>query len=83
AGIVGEIPELRWADLNEKYGSAVLANPRPSREQIFESARAGDPAAVEAVREFADDLATGAAALTLAIDPELLVIGGGSSPSAD
>ncbi|MFP3466814.1 ROK family protein [Leifsonia sp. SIMBA_070] len=83
AGIVGEMPELRWADLNEKYGSAVLANPRPSREQIFESARAGDPAAVEAVREFADDLATGAAALTLAIDPELLVIGGGSSPSAD
>jgi predicted NBD/HSP70 family sugar kinase len=83
AGIVGEMPELRWAELNERYGSAVLATPRPSREEIFELARAGDPAAVVAVNEFADDLATGAAAMTLAIDPELLVIGGGSSPSAD
>jgi len=83
AGIVGEMPELRWAELNERYGQAVLETPRPSREEIFERARSGDPAAAEAVREFADDLATGAAAMTLAIDPELLVIGGGSSPSAD
>lgn len=83
AGIVGEMPELRWAELNERYGAAVLGSPRPSREEIFDLARAGDPAAAEAVREFADDLATGAAAMTLAIDPELLVIGGGSSPSAD
>ncbi|WP_240183760.1 ROK family transcriptional regulator [Leifsonia aquatica] len=83
AGIVGEMPELRWQELNEQYGSSVLATPRPSRQEIFEAARAGDPAAVAAVDEFADDLATGAAALTLAIDPELLVIGGGSSPSAD
>ncbi|RDV43371.1 ROK family protein [Leifsonia sp. ku-ls] len=83
AGIVGEMPELRWAELNERYGAAVLGTPRPSREEIFALARSGDPAAAEAVREFADDLATGAAAMTLAIDPELLVIGGGSSPSAD
>ncbi|WP_314149340.1 ROK family transcriptional regulator [uncultured Leifsonia sp.] len=83
AGIVGELPELRWAELNERYGSSVLATPRPSRQEIFEAARAGDPAAVAAMTEFADDLATGAAAMTLAIDPELLVIGGGSSPGAD
>ncbi|GAA0436134.1 MULTISPECIES: ROK family transcriptional regulator [Leifsonia] len=83
AGIVGEMRELRWQELNEQYGSSVLATPRPSRQEIFEAARTGDPAAVAAVDEFADDLATGAAALTLAIDPELLVIGGGSSPSAD
>ena len=83
AGIVGEMPELRWAELNERYGSSVLASPRPSRQEIFDAARAGDPAAVAAMEEFADDLATGAAAMTLAIDPELLVIGGGSSPGAD
>jgi len=83
AGIVGEMPELKWAELNELYGRSVLADPRPSREQIFDAARAGDPAAIAAVDEFADDLATGAAALTLAIDPELLVIGGGSAPGAD
>ncbi|PJJ70833.1 putative NBD/HSP70 family sugar kinase [Diaminobutyricimonas aerilata] len=83
AGIVGEMPELKWAELNERYGTSVLSDPRPSREQIFDAARAGDPAAVVAVQEFADDLATGAAALTLALDPELLVIGGGSAPGAD
>ncbi|GAA1446193.1 ROK family transcriptional regulator [Leifsonia poae] len=83
AGIVGEMPELRWAELNELYGSSVLTSPRPSREEIFESARAGDPAALAAVDEFADDLATGAAAMVLTLDPDLVVIGGGSSPAAD
>lgn len=83
AGIVGEMPELRWSDLNERYGDSVLSVPRPSREQIFEAARTGDRAALVAVQEFADDLATGAAALALALDPELLVIGGGSAPGAD
>jgi len=83
AGIVGEMPELRWADLNERYGASVLSTPRPSREQIFDAARAGERVAMIAVDEFADDLATGAAAMTLAIDPELLIIGGGSAQGAD
>lgn len=83
AGIVGEMPELRWSRLNERYGESVLGSPRPSREQIFEAARAGDPRAMTAMDEFADDLATGAAAMTLALDPELLVVGGGSAPGAD
>ncbi|MBW9092797.1 ROK family protein [Microbacterium jejuense] len=83
AGTVGEIPELKWAELNEQYGRHALGTPRPSREQIFEMARSGDPSAIEAVTEFADDLAAGAAAMVLAIDPELLVIGGGSAPGAD
>jgi predicted NBD/HSP70 family sugar kinase len=83
AGIVGEMPEMKWVELNERYGRSILGTPRPSREQIFDAARHGDPAASAAVAEFADDLATGAAAMTLAIDPELLVIGGGSAPGAD
>lgn len=83
AGTVGEMPELKWAELNELYGQDVLSLPRPTREQIFELARQGDRAAIAAVDEFADDLATGAAAMTLAIDPELLVVGGGSAPGAD
>jgi predicted NBD/HSP70 family sugar kinase len=83
AGIVGELPQLRWLDLNEHYGTDVLPDPRPSREQIFDLARAGDPAALAATTEFADFLATGASAMVLALDPELVVIGGGSSPAAD
>jgi predicted NBD/HSP70 family sugar kinase len=83
AGIVGELPQLRWLELNELYGLDVLPDPRPSRERIFELARAGDPAAQAATDEFADFLATGASAMVLALDPELVVIGGGSSPAAD
>jgi predicted NBD/HSP70 family sugar kinase len=83
AGIVGEMPELKWAELNEQYGRSILGSPRPSRQQIFHAAREKDPAALAAVDEFADDLATGAAAMTLAIDPEVLIIGGGSAPGAD
>lgn len=83
AGTVGEMPELKWAELNEQYGRQVLGTPRPTREQIFDMARSGDRSAIEAVTEFADDLAAGAAAMVLAIDPELLVIGGGSAPGAD
>jgi predicted NBD/HSP70 family sugar kinase len=77
AGIVGEMPELRWIELNEQYGAGVLPEPRPSRERIFELAREGDLAAVAATTEFADLLATGASAMVLALDPELVVIGGG------
>lgn len=83
AGIVGEMPELRWSRLNERYGESVLGSPRPSREEIFEAARAGDRIALAAMDEFADDLATGASAMVLALDPELLVVGGGSAPGAD
>ncbi|WP_246190533.1 ROK family protein [Agromyces agglutinans] len=83
AGTVGEMPELKWAELNEQYGRDVLGSPRPTREQIFDLARSGNPAAIAAVDEFADDLAVGAAAMTLAFDPEVLVIGGGSAPGAD
>jgi len=83
AGLVGELRQLRWLDLNERYGESVLPSPRPSREQIFQAAREGEPAAVAAVEEFADFLATGTAALVLALDPQLVVIGGGSSPAAD
>jgi predicted NBD/HSP70 family sugar kinase len=83
AGIVGEMPQLRWIDLNEHYGDDVLPRPRPTRERIFELAREGDRAAIDAVTEFSDFLATGTSAMVLAFDPELVVIGGGSSRAAD
>lgn len=87
AGIVGEMPELRWSELAERPSFGAHDGPedraRFTRQEMFERARSGDPDAVAAVNSFADSLATGAAAMSLAIDPELLVIGGGSSPAAD
>ncbi|WP_329000417.1 ROK family protein [Kribbella sp. NBC_00709] len=52
-------------------------------ERVFLAARGGDPRAVEAVREYVSDLAVGASALVLTLDPQLVVIGGGFSRSAD
>jgi predicted NBD/HSP70 family sugar kinase len=52
-------------------------------ESVFIAARAGDQQAVQAVREYVRDLAVGTSALVLTLDPQLVVIGGGFSRSAD
>lgn len=52
-------------------------------ERVFLAARDGDRDAVRAVRGYVRDLAIGASALVLTLDPELVVIGGGFSRSAD
>jgi predicted NBD/HSP70 family sugar kinase len=51
--------------------------------EVFEAARQGDRTAVKAVRRYTRDIAVGVSALILTLDPELLVIGGGFSRSAD
>ncbi|MFF0342639.1 ROK family protein [Kribbella sp. NPDC004875] len=52
-------------------------------ERVFVAARAGDVAALAAVRGYVTDLAVGASALVLTLDPQMVVIGGGFSRSAD
>jgi predicted NBD/HSP70 family sugar kinase len=52
-------------------------------ERVFVAARAGDEAASAAVQAYVGDLAVGASALVLTLDPQLVVIGGGFSRSAD
>lgn len=52
-------------------------------ERVFLAARGGDVRAVEAVGDYVRDLAVGASALVLTLDPQLVVIGGGFSRSAD
>ncbi|MET9218433.1 ROK family transcriptional regulator [Streptomyces sp. NPDC008079] len=52
-------------------------------EAVFEAARAGDRKAAAVVRRYVRDVAVGTAALVLTLDPELVVIGGGFSRSAD
>jgi predicted NBD/HSP70 family sugar kinase len=68
---------------------AHVIGPRPEEsveepdEQPADTVREGDPRAVAAVETFTDDLATGAAALLLAVDPALVVVGGGLSRAGD
>jgi predicted NBD/HSP70 family sugar kinase len=59
------------------------APPAEDFERVFVAARGGDRGAERAVRNYIRDLAVGASALVLALDPELVVIGGGFSRSAD
>lgn len=52
-------------------------------KQVFEAARAGDPAAVAAVRQEGERLAHVVAAVSSVLDPDLVVLGGGVGHSAD
>ncbi|MEV6110276.1 ROK family transcriptional regulator [Streptomyces sp. NPDC051940] len=75
AGELGILPASGWPDtprrLRETWGADV--------EGLFAAARARDTKALQALRSFCDRLAQGAAALVLAVDPELVVLGGGLS----
>ena len=71
-------------------GSAVTAlataagMPAPgSPKDVFDAARAGDPAALEAVRTEATRLAHAVAAIAAMLDPALVILGGGVGDNAD
>ena len=68
--------------LQERPGSALVAGGL-SPEAIFAAGRAGDPVAREAVSWFSRVLGAGLVTLVHAYDPDVIVIGGGMSTSAD
>lgn len=81
AGELGLLPVLRWEGAPDRLlaacpGSGDLA-------AVFAAARSGDARASAAVAGFTDDLATGTAALLLAVDPAAVVVGGGLSRAGD
>ncbi|MER7755071.1 ROK family transcriptional regulator [Kitasatospora sp. NPDC097643] len=55
----------------------------PTARQVFERARAGDPAAVGAVDREVTQLAYALAVLSAVLDPDRVVLGGGIGSSAD
>ncbi len=84
AGLIGELPELRWRDIEHTiYDRSYSDNDATVRQNTFTRARRGDAASVATILEFADALAVGAAAMVLAIDPEVLIIGGPNAQHAD
>ncbi|WP_369182037.1 ROK family protein [Streptomyces sp. Y1] len=56
---------------------------RVTAARVFERARAGDGAALKAVRQEAERLAYAVAVLSAVLDPDLVVLGGGLGTSAD
>ncbi|WP_433889320.1 ROK family protein [Streptomyces sp. CA-111067] len=96
-GAAGEIGFLPWAGRTEpdtiedavsadavvRAARALGVSPAPTAKAVFEAARAGDPAAVAAVRQEGERLAHTVAAVAAVLDPDLVVLGGGVGHSAD
>ncbi|MBE1591610.1 ROK family transcriptional regulator [Nonomuraea angiospora] len=78
SGEVGALPALGWIRAQEHLKAA-----SGEAGDVFAAARAGERAAVTAVRRYVRDLALGVSALVLALDPQMVVVGGGYSRSAD
>ncbi|MEV3981183.1 ROK family protein [Nonomuraea sp. NPDC049758] len=87
AGEISMLPEARWFDAPEHLDSCAAVPegtpPEDAAGYTLAAARNGDPVALEAVGRFLDDLAVGAAAMVLVLDPQVVVLGGGFSRSAD
>jgi predicted NBD/HSP70 family sugar kinase len=88
AGEIGTLPAVRWIRAPEhlrawQVARGAQAGTESDLGAVFAAARSGDRSAAAAVRKYVRDLALGAAALVLTLDPQLVVIGGGFSRSAD
>ncbi|WP_328988447.1 ROK family protein [Kribbella sp. NBC_01245] len=85
AGEIGAWPMLGWEAAVAKLharGAALAASDEPAGregELVIASAARQDPESLEVLIEFAEVLARGAAVLALAVDPEIVVLGGGMS----
>jgi predicted NBD/HSP70 family sugar kinase len=87
AGEIGALRQIRWLDapshLQNCPGLPETVPADDAAAWVFAAARGGNKAAQTAVRRYVRDLAVGAAALVLTLDPQIVVVGGGYSRSAD
>ncbi|GHJ33750.1 MULTISPECIES: ROK family transcriptional regulator [Streptomyces] len=87
AGEIGALKAVRWltapGHLESCPGIPATAAPGEAAAWVFQAARDGDRGAKAAIRRYTRDLAVGVAALVLALDPQVVVYGGGFSRSAD
>lgn len=85
SGEIGALPAAGWLQAPTHLQSWLDHTPNGSGgfERLFVAARVGDAGAVRAVEAYVRDLAVGTSALVLTLDPQLVVIGGGFSRSAD
>ncbi|GAB1817696.1 ROK family transcriptional regulator [Herbidospora sp. RD11066] len=87
AGEIGALKAVRWlaapSHLENFPGTPDDIHQNDRAAWVFERAREGDRDAKGALRRYVKDLAVGAAALVLTLDPQVVVLGGGYSRSAD
>ena len=78
AGEIGALAQVGWADAPARLEALRDEGRVESREEVFALAAGGDEQALAAVDAFSQGLAFGIAALALAVDPRMVVIGGGN-----
>ncbi|RVX37853.1 putative NBD/HSP70 family sugar kinase [Nonomuraea polychroma] len=77
AGEIGTLRQVGWEDAARELVKEAPAS------VVFEAALGGDREAARRVDHYAEKLAIGASALALAVDPELLVLGGGHARAGE
>ncbi|MFI7706339.1 ROK family protein [Nonomuraea sp. NPDC049480] len=77
AGEIGTLRQVGWEDAARELVKDASA------AEVLEAALRGDRDAVRRVDRYAENLAIGASALVLAVDPDLLVLGGGHTWAGD
>ncbi|WP_371630117.1 ROK family transcriptional regulator [Streptomyces sp. NBC_00341] len=83
---IGNLPAARWRSAPEhplRWLDEGRDEGRDDVEDLFAAVRANDASALKTLEHYADDLVQGIAAMVLAMDPELVVIGGGVSLAGD
>ncbi|MFI6909520.1 ROK family protein [Nonomuraea sp. NPDC050394] len=87
AGEIAMLPQAQWFDAPEHLQNCSIipadTSPADAAGYTLAAARAGDPVALAAVGRYVDDLAVGTSAMVLLLDPQVVVLGGGFSRSAD
>jgi predicted NBD/HSP70 family sugar kinase len=87
AGEIGALKAVRWlaapSHLQRCPGVPATVSDDDAAAWVFNAARDGNRDARTAVGRYVKDLAVGTAALVLALDPQVVVFGGGFSRSAD
>ncbi|WP_030433790.1 ROK family protein [Allokutzneria albata] len=88
AGEIGLLDPRKWELRREKLlgpatQESIADRDHQLTEQIIGDARAGAREAVRIIDDFCEVLAQHAVAMTLTIDPELIVVGGGLGGAAD
>jgi len=83
AGEIGALPAVRWHTAIERLHT-LAGSPESLKENeraawTFDQAQRSNPEAKKLVWKYARDVATGAAAVVLTLDPEIVVLGGGST----
>lgn len=78
----GEIGHLAFTVLDSQDGQIAWQS-APSAEEVFTLARRGDPAAIAELERFIADVARGIATVTMTVDPDAVIIGGGLSQASE